>query len=68
MHYLEENGVVVDERKPDVLRVAPAPLYNSFLDIHRFIIIFHEACRRAMVAPGDKRKHSGGVPDGIAAV
>lgn len=46
--YIEEHGVVVDERKPDVLRVAPAPLYNNFLDIHRFITVFHEACRRAI--------------------
>ncbi|PVH90356.1 PLP-dependent transferase [Periconia macrospinosa] len=42
--YIEERGVIVDERKPNVLRVAPAPLYNSFWDIHRFITIFHEAC------------------------
>lgn len=46
--YIEERGVTVDERKPDVLRVAPAPLYNSFLDIHRFIVIFHAACKQAV--------------------
>jgi kynureninase len=68
LHYLEENGVVVDERKPDVLRVAPAPLYNSFLDVHRFIIIFHEACRRAIAAPDKTKKHSETVPDSIAAI
>jgi kynureninase len=68
LHYLEENGVVVDERKPDVLRVAPAPLYNSFLDVHRFIVLFHEACRRALITPGKKRTHSEGVPEGIAVV
>lgn len=50
--YIEQRGVVVDERKPDVLRVAPAPLYNSFLDIHRFITIFHEACRLAVKGTG----------------
>ena len=48
LKYIEDHGVVVDERKPDVLRVAPAPLYNSFNDIHRFITIFFEACRRAV--------------------
>lgn len=48
LHYIEEQGVVVDERKPDVLRVAPAPLYNSFWDVHRFVVIFHQGCRRAI--------------------
>ncbi|KAH6616377.1 pyridoxal phosphate-dependent transferase [Boeremia exigua] len=50
--FIEQRGVVVDERKPDVLRIAPAPLYNSFLDIHRFITIFQEACRRAVAGQG----------------
>ncbi|KAJ4993935.1 kynureninase [Stagonosporopsis vannaccii] len=64
--YIEERGVVVDERKPDVLRVAPAPLYNSFLDIHRFITIFHEACRRAVAGKTQPRGASG-APAAIAA-
>lgn len=57
--YIEEHGVVVDERKPDVLRVAPAPLYNNFLDIHRFITVFHEACRRAIAGKTPVRSESG---------
>ena len=52
--YIEERGVVVDERKPDVLRVAPAPLYNSFHDIYRFIAIFHDACHLAVASAGKK--------------
>jgi kynureninase len=67
LHHLEEKGVVVDERKPDVLRIAPAPLYNSFHDVHRFIVIFHEACRGAIAAPSQGEKHSEGVPEAIAA-
>ncbi|HEY4208202.1 MAG TPA: kynureninase, partial [Puia sp.] len=31
-----ESGIIVDYREPGVIRVAPAPLYNSFEDVHRF--------------------------------
>ncbi|KAJ9658338.1 Kynureninase (L-kynurenine hydrolase) [Neophaeococcomyces mojaviensis] len=40
---LEEDGVVIDERKPDVIRVAPAPLYNSFVDVYQFCRVFRKA-------------------------
>ncbi|KAJ5473925.1 Kynureninase [Penicillium sp. IBT 31633x] len=37
LHCLEENGVVIDERKPDVIRVAPAPLYNTYTEMEKEI-------------------------------
>lgn len=45
---LEEDGVTIDERKPDVIRVAPAPLYNSFHDVYQFCRIFRRACEAAL--------------------
>ncbi|ESZ91547.1 kynureninase [Sclerotinia borealis F-4128] len=43
MKELELRGVVVDERRPNVIRVAPAPLYNNFEDVWKFVMAFEEA-------------------------
>jgi kynureninase len=45
LEHLDAEGVIVDERKPDVIRVAPAPLYNTFLDVWNFCDIFEKACQ-----------------------
>lgn len=33
---LTENGVVADWREPNVIRIAPVPLYNTYEDSYRF--------------------------------
>ena len=30
------KGIVIDYREPSVIRISPAPLYNSFVDVFRF--------------------------------
>jgi kynureninase len=33
---LTQKGVIADWREPNVIRVAPVPMYNSFEDVYRF--------------------------------
>jgi len=35
--YLQSVGVLGDWREPDVIRIAPTPLYNRYADLHDFI-------------------------------
>ena len=35
--YLARNGVLGDWREPDVIRISPAPLYNRYADVLRFV-------------------------------
>jgi len=34
--HLTSKGIIADWREPNVIRIAPVPLYNSFLDVYRF--------------------------------
>ena len=40
---LINNGVVCDWRNPDVIRVAPHPLFNTYTEIFKFINILKKA-------------------------
>jgi kynureninase len=44
---LAAKGVVVDERKPDVIRVAPTPLYNTYVDCWTFVDTLKRAVEEA---------------------
>jgi kynureninase len=59
MKELEDRGVVVDERRPDVIRVAPAPLYNSFEDCWNFVGAFGEAVEVAIKAKNGEIEREG---------
>ena len=37
---LTKKGIIADWREPDVIRIAPVPLYNSFEDVFKFAAIF----------------------------
>lgn len=41
--HLTANGAEVDWREPDVIRVTPVPLYNSFKDVYLFSEMFRTA-------------------------
>ena len=40
---ITKKGVIADWREPDVIRVAPVPLYNSYLDVYNFCKILEES-------------------------
>lgn len=40
---IEAAGVTCDWREPDVIRVAPVPLYNEYEEVRRFVGILREA-------------------------
>jgi kynureninase len=40
------RGVIADWREPDVIRVAPVPLYNTFTDVFRFAEILKSCLER----------------------
>jgi kynureninase len=42
---LTKAGAIIDWREPDVIRLAPAPLYNSFEDVFQLGLLFKKALK-----------------------
>ena len=43
---LAAAGAICDFREPDIVRAAPAPLYNSFLDVYKFASLVAEQAKK----------------------
>jgi kynureninase len=43
---ITKKGAIADWREPDVIRVAPVPLYNSYEDCRKFASILEELLNR----------------------
>lgn len=41
--HLTDQGIITDWREPEVLRLAPVPLYNSFEDVYQFGKVLEQA-------------------------
>jgi kynureninase len=44
-NYLAQNGVIGDWREPDVIRLSPVPLYNTFKDVYKTAKLMADALK-----------------------
>ncbi|MEJ0031693.1 MAG: hypothetical protein WDO15_15540 [Bacteroidota bacterium] len=40
---LTKAGITVDWREPNVVRIAPVPLYNTFEEVWKFVQVFKKS-------------------------
>uniref|UniRef100_A0A7S3DE15 Kynureninase n=1 Tax=Palpitomonas bilix TaxID=652834 RepID=A0A7S3DE15_9EUKA len=40
---IQREGVICDKREPDVIRIAPTPMYNTFSDVRGFVNVLKTA-------------------------
>jgi kynureninase len=50
---LADAGVVCDFREPNIVRVAPVPLYNTFQDVYTFALVLEEFFQSAAKGAAD---------------
>jgi kynureninase len=54
---LGERGIICDDRKPNVIRVSPAPLYNTFEEIWEFVMALREVLAEIRNGGGQMNGH-----------
>ncbi len=52
---LSSNGVFADWREPNVIRIAPVPLYNTFEEVWKFVQILNHAIK-TIISPDDETR------------
>lgn len=45
-HSLSAQGIIADWREPNVVRIAPAPMYNSFMDVYQLGLAVHHTLQQ----------------------
>ena len=45
---IQRHGVVCDVRRSHVIRVAPAPLYNSYRDVYKFVAVLKKVIKEKL--------------------
>ncbi len=51
---LKQAGIIADWREPDVIRVAPVPLYNRYEDVYHLARVLQEVMERATASVHSK--------------
>src|SRR5207302_10157303 len=48
---LQARGVIADYREPDIIRVAPAPFYNTFQEVWKFAQLWRQVFNLPSTSP-----------------
>jgi kynureninase len=48
---LAARGVIADYREPDIIRVAPAPFYNTFQEVWKFAQLWRQVFNLPLTSP-----------------